>query len=206
MRAMVIQRWMDKQAHIKRHRSAPTPREPPTPKPTAKPVAKADTAARNGSQGKASRGGKTTKPTADNTARNGSQGNKASRGGGKTTKPIATLKETKSLHQKMKSTMASAADILSEINANEEWVKIRHLTDATDRARKSVEAWRAQSGFWRQWTVCRDISTLTVDVADDALAQELRRAPELDALLDALADAVADLSDHQTIEQRRKRS
>ena len=79
------------------------------------------------------------------------------------------------------------------------------LTAASQKARENVEACRASSPFWRQWTVCRDIADFKPDMHESDLEQELRSAPQLDSLLNDLADAVADLLSHQDIEARRAR-
>lgn len=209
VRSHVAQRWVDRHTMLKTRTAGP---------PAA---ATGGTGGTGGSGGAGGGGGTLPAPPA---------GGKGGRGSGKkpkntTPKPqigkkpnpprasprkseaqtYSCLKDTKGLHTKMKSTMASASDILSEVLTNPQWKKIVPLTAASQKAREKVEAWRVSSTFWRQWTVCRDIADLKPDMHESDLEQELRTAPQLDSLLNDLADAVADLLSHQDIEARRAR-
>ena len=124
---------------------------------------------------------------------------------GSKTASIKTVKDTKTLHLKMKSTMASASDILSEILSREEWKKLRSLVTPATEARAEIETWRQRSAFWRQWTVATDVTKLNVaSFSDQEIAKELKRAGELEILIDRLYAEITDIQDHQAIMKKRK--
>ena len=198
VKAHVVQRWLDRVRHIKtrssntEHTCALAMQPPKSPPPR-----RASTAAAKIAAAKAAKAAAAVAPTKAAAAKakagvRGSPRNQAA-------SSFATLKDTKALHVKMKTTMASATDIMAEVLTNDEWKDIRHLTKSTELARAAVEEWRAKRGFWRQWTVSREIDKLQVDLTDQDLATELKLAPQLVSLLDGLENEVADLVNHQRI-------
>ena len=205
LKSMVIQRWMEKSSHIRQYGAAPAPPSQSAGQPQH---AKATQGTRPRTAAAKSTASPKPAVGANSPVGSGKQtgkqtGKQIPRPQTSTTSTPTSIKETKALHGKMKNLMASASDILAEISANDEWKSVRHFCGPTDVARKKIEGWRAKSHFWRQWTVCRDVGTLKMDMSDAALANELKVAPQLDGLLDELKDALSDLNDHKEIEARR---
>ena len=105
----------------------------------------------------------------------------------------------------MKSTMASASDLLAEILSRQEFSKLRDMTAEAANARTKVEEIRAKSGFWRQWTVSKDVSTVKFVGTAEQLSDELGHAAQLESEVDKLGEAVSDLRDRRSIYVKRHR-